>query len=131
MIKVIKKYLWKVEGMDFSDNISSKPAKFMLSYNAKVIGVLTWDNSEWIFAYSDEFKQDPFIKPILDFPDINKIYKNKELWPFFATRIPSLNQPFHLKKLKKANIENNNTANLLKLFGKKTITNPFHLKALF
>jgi len=131
MINALKKYFWKVEGMEYSDIPSSNTAKFNLIYDAKVIGILTYENSQWTFEYSKEYQQNPVIKPILDFPDMNKTYKQKELWPFFATRIPTLNQPFHLKKINKANIADNNTASLLKLFGNKTITNPFLLKALF
>lgn len=131
MIKSVKKYFWKVDGMDYIDNPSAKAVKFVLSYDKKIIGSLTHKDNDWVFVYSDDFRENPFIRPILDFPDITKTYRQKELWPFFATRIPTLNQPFHLKKIRRANIDNNNTANLLKIFGNKTITNPFLLKALF
>jgi hypothetical protein len=66
----------------------------------------------------------------MDFPDKNKVYTNDQLWPFFASRIPSLNQSFQFKKIHKANVKQDDSVGLLRLFGNKTITNPFRLLAL-
>jgi hypothetical protein len=68
--------------------------------------------------------------PITDFPDKQKIYTNQQLWPFFASRIPTLNQPYQLKKIERAKINKNDSVGLLKLFGSETITNPYRLFAL-
>jgi HipA-like protein len=65
----------------------------------------------------------------MDFPVKEKKYTNEELWPFFATRIPSLNQPYQIKKIENAKISKNDSVGLLKLFGAETITNPFRLVA--
>ena len=65
--------------------------------------------------------------PLIDFPVINKIYELDELPPFFAARIPNLNQPFHIKKLLKRNGDKNDIVSLLEVFGQKSVNNPFEL----
>ncbi len=128
MIGVLKK-IWKVEGMDYKDNPTDSQGFFRLLYCKQLIGELTYSNGKWSFEYSTDFINNRFAQPIIDFPDKNKKYTNEELWPFFATRIPSLNQPYQIKKIEKANISKNDSVGLLKLFGTETITNPFRLVA--
>lgn len=127
MIDKLKNIFWKAEGMDYKDNPSDTIGTFKLKFEKQLIGILTYEEDQWKFQYSDEFKKNKRITPIIDFPDLDKIYTNNQLWPFFATRIPSLNQPFQLKKVKRANIDKDNPVELLKLFGSDTITNPYRL----
>jgi hypothetical protein len=127
MIKKFIKAFWKVDGMEFTDNPSGSKAEFHLFYGKLLIGILMYDGVNWNFKYSDMFKEVSRIIPVIDFPDFNKEYISKELWPFFATRIPTLNQPYQLKKIKKANIREDDSVELLKLFDKDAITNPFRL----
>jgi HipA-like protein len=134
MKKSIKKIFskltpWGVDEEFFSNKIeNSKAGKFILSFQGKIIGILEYENDKWIFKYSEEFKQNQFVSPIIDFPDINKTYEFDELMPFFATRIPNLNQPFHKKKLKKYKGNKNDLVSLLQIFGERSINNPFNLK---
>ena len=122
--------IWKVEGMDYKDNPPGTQGIFRLMYGKQLIGELTYVDGVWKFEYSDDFRSNSFAMPIMDFPDKQKIYTNQQLWPFFATRIPSLNQPYQLKKIERANINKNDSVGLLKLFGSETITNPYRLFAL-
>lgn len=101
--------------------------KFVLSYGSHDIGFLSNVDKKWLFEYSDWFKQQDTILPIMEFPDKSKTYKTDLLWPFFANRIPS-----------KTNLELNDknkhlaTASiveLLEVFGKRTINNPFVLES--
>lgn len=123
----MKKFSWKTEKMIYNDNPPGVNATFHLKYGSLLIGFLIYDKDKWIFKYSDEFKNQNVLKPITDFPDLNKVYESKELWPFFAIRIPAINQPYQLKKIKKANIDKNDAIGLLKVFGMKSINNPFKL----
>lgn len=102
--------------------------EFILAYNAMHIGTLTYFQGEWTFEYSVMFKNQDRIKPLTDFPDKNKTYKSEELWPFFASRIPSVKRPSIKDILQKENISQDNVVKLLERFGKQTATNPFHLK---
>ncbi|MDZ7739083.1 MAG: HipA N-terminal domain-containing protein [Bacteroidales bacterium] len=130
MIEKLKNILWKVDGMEFNDNPAGSEGAFQLKYGKQVIGILSYEDNQWTFKYSDEFRKGTELNPIIDFPDTEKIYINDQLWPFFASRIPSLNQPFQLKKILKANIRKDDSVGLLRLFGNETITNPFRLLAI-
>jgi hypothetical protein len=77
------------------------------------------------------------IKNIQDFYDkdkldaaLNMLEDNFEevLWPFFASRIPSINQPMVIEAISKNLIESFDEVTMLEKFGKKTIANPFVLE---
>lgn len=104
-----------------------KTAAFNLTLDGLVVGYLKFEQSHWIFEYSDAFKEAKGIRPLTNFPDINKTYINEELWPFFSSRIPSLSRSSVKKAAEKQGIEENDLIGLLSRFGKRTITNPFEL----
>ena len=102
--------------------------KWALTYDGLIIGELTVANGEWEFKYSQMYKQlDKNL--LIDFPDKNKVYRSKFLWPFFAHRIPGLGQPKVQKIIQKERLDKNEV-DLLKRFGQRSITNPFELKIL-
>src|SRR5690554_2218035 len=68
-------------------------AHFILKYKNLIIGSLTHEDGNWKFEYSDEFKRQNEIDILVDFPEKEKRYVDKNLWPFFAHRIPGLGQP--------------------------------------
>lgn len=127
MIRKLIRSLWKVDGMEFSDNPTGSKGEFHLFYGKFLIGILIYDGEYWHFKYSDDFRKVAKSIPVIDFPDLNKEYTSKDLWPFFAARIPTLNQPYHFKKIEKAKIKEDDSVELLKLFGRDTITNPYKL----
>lgn len=126
---MIKKFLnmWKVEGMDFNNKSTSQQGTFRLLYGKQQVGELSYSDGKWSFHYTDEYKNNSSLTPIVDFPDKVKEYTSDELWPFFATRIPSINQPYQFKKLQKSQIDRTDTIGLLKVFGNETINNPYRL----
>ena len=129
MMKNIKKFL----NPSFNRNLKvkeGKEAELQLMLENLEVGRLYFKNNKWIFKYSDEFKKTSGIKTLADFPDINKVYENQELWPFFSSRIPSTARPRVKKVLEKEGIEDNDLLSLLIRFGKHTITNPFELQPL-
>lgn len=103
-------------------------ATFILKVDNITLGVLQSVNGEWIFKYTDEFKehQDEYTR-IIGFPDLEKEYHSATLWPFFRIRIPGLKQPAVQEIIKKENIDQDNEVALLKRFGRKTISNPYEL----
>jgi HipA-like protein len=127
MINKLINKIWKVDGMDYSDTPSNSKGAFKLYFGDQLIGTLTYENNIWTFSYSDEYRKNQNLKPIIDFPDPEKTYVSEQLWPFFASRIPTLNQPFQHKKVRKARIKSDDSVGLLRLFGYETITNPFKL----
>ena len=100
--------------------------KMTLKLHDTVIGYLTCANGEWTFKYSNEFQNQTELHSIVGFPELDKVYKSNELWPFFQIRIPGLKQPAIMEMIKEENIKNNEFE-LLKRFGRKSISNPYEL----
>jgi HipA-like protein len=118
------------EWLGFARSVKAPPqvhAKFLLTYGDLLVGILTVDNGLWKFEYSDKFRLEENFRPIVEFPDVNKIYVNEDLWQFFASRIPSTEQPEVEEILKREHVNEDDAVGLLKLFGKRTIANPFEL----
>ncbi len=100
-------------------------AKFELSFQDLLIGTLEHQNGRWSFTYSEAFKAQDRIRPIVDFPDKQKIYQSEGLFPFFSSRIPSL-QRLKIQKIVAPDFTMDEVG-LLKKFGKQSIANPYHL----
>lgn len=128
MLKGLKNKLWKMEGQENIETPNDTIAKFSLMYEGFTIGYLTLEAGIWKFRYSEEYKKNPVVIPIVDFPNIMEEYANKNLWPFFAYRIPGLNQPSVQDIIKEEDIDESNEVELLKKFGKYTIYNPYKLE---
>lgn len=103
-----------------------KTEEMVLKLNDLVIGYLFCKEGEWIFKYSDEFKSQNEYHKIIGFPQLDKEYKSKKLWPFFRIRIPGLKQPAIQEIIEKEGIDINEY-DLLKRFGKTSISNPYEL----
>jgi len=130
MLRKLKNLLWKSEGHEDLVTPTNVNVSFKLMYNTLLIGTLNLKEGIWTFAYSDEFKQQNKIKPLTDFPRVDKVYQNMVLYPFFLHRIPGLNQPKVKATIEKEKIDKTNEAELLKRFGQISITNPFLLKPI-
>jgi hypothetical protein len=108
--------------------IHNSAITFELKHKDITIGTLEYKNKIYNFYYSNDYKSlsntKVSIPPILDFPDVNKVYSSSELWPFFLSRIPN-----HLKH---SNSEwgKLSTVELLVNFGERTINNPYLLMPL-
>ena len=130
MLKQLKK--WFSKGTD--DLHTTLPlnehARFIITVDHLTIGILESMNGEWIFKYTEEFKEhkdkDKY-KLIVGFPDVDKEYRSQSLWPFFRIRIPGLKQPSVQRIIKEEHIDQDNEVALLKRFGHRTISNPYEL----
>ncbi len=123
MIKNIFKLFKSEEELEDLFTPKDVEVSFALTYRNLQIGFLSLKAGEWTFQYSEGFKKQDRIKPLLDFPNVNKIYISEELYPFFTQRIPGAGQ-----SIRKA--EKLDEVGLLKKFGKQTISNPFLLQAV-
>jgi len=128
MISKINSIFFKPSGLEKIVTLKHSEIEFILMHKNIIIATLHLSNGEWTFIYSETFKSQNKITPLIDFPDKHKIYKHNELWPFFLSRIPGLGQPEIQHILEKENINKNDEAALLKRFGYRTISNPFILK---
>lgn len=84
-------------------------------------------DSVWQFEYSEEFKRNGQLRPLVEFPELDKSYQSTDLWQFFAMRIPSTEQPEVEEILRHEEILEDDAVGLLKRFGERTIANPFKL----
>ncbi|GAB3416307.1 HipA N-terminal domain-containing protein [Niabella aquatica] len=132
MLRKIKN--WFNKNQDDLEGYSRIPeeveATFSLANDEIPVGILSCKNGEWYFKYTEQFKKNSEkYNPIVGFPDIDKVYKSEVLWPFFQVRIPGLKQPQIQEILKKEKISSSNEVELLKRFGRKTISNSYQLVA--
>jgi HipA-like protein len=129
MINKIKQWFSKSREDTSSYVPPNENVKFVLLADKIKLAELKSENGEWVFKYTDEFKNhlDRY-NLIVGFPDVNKEYHSESLWPFFRIRIPGLKQPAVQNILKKENIDQENEVELLKRFGQKTIANPYELQ---
>jgi HipA-like protein len=107
-----------------------KPAKghdvvFHLKLDKLPVGNLRLENDQWVFAYAPEFRAQTEIKPIVGFPAPEREYRSAELWPFFALRIPSLQQPVVQQFVQEQ--KEVDQVKLLEHFGQRSVANPFLL----
>lgn len=88
--------------------------KLKVLWCGHIIGELSFNNLEYTFKYinKDTFKNINF-KDIGEFKNLNKVYKNKELFLTFSTRLPNKNR----KDIKKYLLDNgfNDTVSDLQL----------------
>lgn len=118
--KISKKFSWFINSKGKNNTIEDKPVEFILKFDKLKIGILSFTDNTWFFSYSEEFKSQKEILPLVNFPTVNKEYTSNELWPFFVSRIPSTAQ-------RQLSEENQATTTLLKIYGRKTIANPYQL----
>ena len=91
------------------------------------VGTLRTDSGVWVFQYSDAFRTQREIKPIVNFPVTDREYRSRTLWPFFVRRIPSPQQPVVREFVEKQPGGNADEGQLLREFGERSIANPFRL----
>lgn len=103
------------------------PAAFELRYDGLLVGTLMGRDGKWTFWYSEEFRHRSDLRPLVQFADVNRVYKSDRLWPFFLLRIPSMSQSDVQDALKHEHIDASDEAALLRRFGRRTIANPFEL----
>ncbi len=61
-----------MDWLGFHKTLQAPPgvhAEFKLSYEDLLVGTLSVVDSTWKFEYSDEFKKQDELRPLVDFPD--------------------------------------------------------------
>lgn len=127
MLKKIKSWFGKEPDEETMPLPKEKDAKFELRVDNIKVGYLCCKDGDWYFQYTEDFKNHKEYNRIIGFPDLDRVYKNDELWPFFRIRIPGLKQPAVQEILAKEKIDKNDEVELLKRFGEKSIANPYEL----
>lgn len=107
--------------------ILERHEEFRLSLGNLPVGHLSHREGEWIFRYSEAFRQQDRIVPIMGFPDVDREYRCKDLWPFFILRVPSKSQIAVQEYMKEMAPQEVDEASLLRKFGRRSVANPFEL----
>lgn len=129
MLSALKRALlrYRDEGQEEVQTPQDVDALFILQYGQLDVGYLSLHEGVWEFRYSDEFRGQTEIQPIVDFPEVEKVYNAESLWPFFLTRIPSIAQPSVRRTIEAEGLDEKSDVELLKRFGERAISNPFKL----
>jgi len=122
--KVLARLFWS-ESQNEMVLTPDNDATFHVNLGRLFVGTLLYSDGIWYFNYSDEFKLQNRILPLANFPSKEKEYSAKELWPFFASRIPS-NAQLQLDK----DTPQEDIVTLLRRFGRRTVANPYELLAV-
>ena len=129
MLKKIRNIFSKSNnGVDQHHLPVDEKQSFVLCLEDLPVGELSCENGIWTFRYTKQFiyQKDKYY-PIVGFPNLEKVYQSKDLWPFFLVRIPGLGQPAVKEVIENEQIDVTNEVQLLNRFGKKTLANPFTL----
>ena len=89
-----------------------------------LVGRLSCEEGEFIFRYDENYKG----KPISAFPEIKHEYRSRNLWPFFAVRIPPLNREDMRREIEKQSLREDQIIEILGSVTKVSITNPYEFK---
>lgn len=101
---------------------------FRVLFGDLEVGVLSREGNVWAFRYSEAFRSQAKVQPIIDFPNLEAVYHNSTLWPFFQLRIPSPSQPEVVRRLRSGSPDNLDEGILLREFGRWSVANPFELQ---
>jgi hypothetical protein len=63
-----------------------------LKEEAQLVGWLSQEGGEFVFKYDPRYAATNDAEPIPAFPDLDEVYRSRDLWPFFAIRIPPLDR---------------------------------------
>jgi len=126
-LETIKKWFKSWSGRSSKRPSETERARFTLAHHGTPIGRLSLDHGTWKFAYSDQFRSAKKLRPLLEFPDVEKVYESPDLWATFETRIPSTKQPRVREIMLSKQVEEEDTLKLLRLFGQHTASSPFEL----
>ena len=122
--KILARLFWS-ESQNKMVLTPDNDATFHVNLGRLFVGTLLYSEGIWYFNYSEEFKMQNQILPLANFPSKEKEYSAKELWPFFASRIPS-NAQLQLDK----DTPQEDIVTLLRRFGRRTVANPYELLAV-
>jgi len=93
-----------------------------------LVGVLWQESGEFVFKYDPQYASTKGAEPISAFPDLEEEYRSKELWPFFAVRIPPRDRQDVREALAKLSLRPEQTLEVLGKLARRTISNPYTLK---
>jgi HipA-like protein len=92
------------------------------------IGTLWQQDGQFVFRYEQSFASAPDAEPILAFPDLKEEYRSRDLWPFFAVRIPPSERSDVREALAQHGLRPDQTLEVLGALAKRSVSNPYRLE---
>ena len=89
-----------------------------------LVGRLACDEDEYVFRYDSNYAA----RPISAFPDMDHEYRSKQLWPFFAIRIPPLDREDVREEITNRAIEKDQVIEILGSLARVSVSNPYEFK---
>ena len=102
----------------------AKGERVRVFVDAVTIGYLEEAAQQFVFRYADDYKRLPGAVPISAFPDLAEVYESKDLWPFFAVRIPPSKRPDVRELIESKKLTEESTLRRLVELSPRTISNP-------
>lgn len=93
-----------------------------------LIGTLINDAGEYVFRYDAAYAERADYPALPAFPEKQREYRSRDLWPFFNVRLPPLDRADVKRLIRERNIEAGDTLRLLAELGRRTITTPYELR---
>jgi HipA-like protein len=93
-----------------------------------LIGTLSQADGEFVFKYDPAFVASAKPEPLSAFPDLHEDYRSRDLWPFFAVRIPPADRPDVRDSLARHGLRPDQTLEVLGTIAERTISNPYRLQ---
>lgn len=92
------------------------------------IGILSQEGGEFVFRYDHDFAQSPGAEPLPAFPALDEEYRSRDLWPFFAVRIPPAERSDVRAALEHRGLRPEQTLEILAAVAKRSVSNPYRLE---
>lgn len=93
----------------------------------RLVGTLSQEGGEFVFKYDRQFVSAADAEPIPGFPQLESDYRSRELWPFFAVRIPPASRTDVRDALKHHGLRRDQTLEVLGTLARRSISNPYQL----
>src|ERR1700723_1632010 len=77
------------------------------------IGTLWQEGNEFLFRYEPGYTKAAGAEPIPAFPDLHEEYRSRDLWPFFAVRIPPVERSDVREALERRGVRPDQTLKVL------------------
>lgn len=89
-----------------------------------LVGRLSSEQGEFVFRYDLEYKGEA----ISAFPDTAREYRSRDLWPFFAIRIPPFDRADMREAIKNQSLDKEHVIGILGHLARVSATNPYKLE---
>lgn len=91
----------------------------------RTLGRLSKEGREFVFRYDPGFARSPDAKPISAFPALDREYRQEELWPFFAVRLPPVEREDVRAAMQRRHIPESDVLRLLAELSGRGVSSPY------